>query len=114
MSVIAFRRLHMTAQDPLDDGKIIGRHTTYRGTEYPFLTGRRVRIEAVLKNANAPASEPSEPRELTSERAIEAAGGVTTWDRARVTFFVAELRAFRPVAMHPRMEDLECYGGKRR
>lgn len=86
--------------------KILGRTTTYHGTEHPYLRGLKVRIVAVMKRAAAPDQDDSY---LRDEDALARAGGVTADDRIEVQPWLANEQRWSFVTSDPRALDLGCF-----
>ena len=64
---------------------IIGRTTTYHGSEHRYLAGYTVRIVAVMKGAAGPDFDADvDSPYLTDDRDVARAGGVTENDRVEV------------------------------
>jgi hypothetical protein len=91
--------------------KILGRTTTYHGTEHPYLNGYKVRIIAVLKNAARPDIDVDGPdyAHLSDEDDLARAGGVTADDRIEVQPWMEKEGRFSFVTSDPRAVDLACF-----
>ncbi|GMV27615.1 MAG: hypothetical protein AMXMBFR58_36460 [Phycisphaerae bacterium] len=62
---------------------VIGTETIYTGTEHPYLTGLRVRIVAVMKDAARPDHDP-DAAYIRDDEDLGHVGGVTADDRVEV------------------------------
>jgi hypothetical protein len=93
--------------------KTIGIITTYQGTEIKFLTGLKVRIVAVLKNAAKPGIDVDGPeyRNLSDDLEVERFGGVTAFDRIEVQPWIEKEGRFSFVTSDPKAIDLACFKG---
>jgi len=93
--------------------KTIGTVTTYHGTEHPFLKGYKVRIVAVLKNADKPGIDVDGPeyQNISDDIDLERAGGVTVFDRIEVAPWIEKEGRFSFVTSDPKAVDLACFKG---
>ncbi len=90
--------------------RIIGKTTTYQGKEHRSITGRTVRIIAVLKGAATQNHNPdADDAYLNSDEAIVAAGGVSADDRVEVLVWGEAQQRFSFVSMDPLATDLACF-----
>ena len=90
--------------------RIIGKTTTYQGKEHRSITGRTVRIIAVLKGAATQKQNPdADDAYLSSDEAIVAAGGVSADDRVEVLVWGEAQQRFSFVSMDPLATDLACF-----
>jgi len=93
--------------------RIIGKTTTYQGKEHRSITGRTVRIIAVLKGAatqnHNPDADDADDAYLSSDEAIVAAGGVSADDRVEVLVWGEAQQRFSFVSMDPLATDLACF-----
>ena len=91
--------------------KIIGKVTTYNGTEHSYLKGYKVRIIAVLKNAAKPGIDVDGPEydQINDDDDLERAGGVTIFDRIDVQPWLEKEGRFSFVTSDPRAQDLACF-----
>lgn len=89
--------------------QVIGRVTTYKGTEHRYLSGRKVRIVAVTKGAARPGGEDC--AYLTDDADIARAGGVTADDRVEVQPWIEDEGRFSFATSDPLAVDLECFAG---
>jgi len=91
---------------------VIGRTTTYHGTEHAYLKGYTVKIIAVIKNAARPDYDPDEDEQyITGEEELARAGGVTAADRIEVQPWIEKEGRFSFVSSDPKATDLECFAG---
>ena len=89
---------------------ILGKTTTYRGTEHPYLRNCKVRIVAVMKRAAAPDHDPDrDDSYLRDEDDIARAGGVTADDRIEVQPWMEKEGRFSFVTSDPRAVDLALF-----
>ena len=88
--------------------QVIGKVTTYVGTEHRHLTGCTVRIVAVLKGA-ALAQPPDDGLHIGNDDDLVEAGGVTPDDRVEVQPWLEAEGRFSFVTSDPRATDLECF-----
>jgi hypothetical protein len=96
--------------------RTIGTTTTYTGTEHRFLSGLKVRIIAVLKNA-ARADidvDGTDYDHIDDDDELVRAGGVTADDRIEVQPWLEEEGRFSFVTSDPRAIDLACFSHLRR
>jgi len=90
--------------------RIVGKTTTYQGKEHRSITGRTVRIIAVLKGAATQNHNPdADDAYLSSDEAIVAAGGVSADDRVEVLVWGEAQQRFSFVSMDPLATDLACF-----
>ena len=82
--------------------KIIGKTAIYRGTEHPYLTGRKCQIRAILR----PELGTDEHIRLETDQEIREAGGLLAGDRAEVVLWLPESQRFSCVSLDPEVEDL--------
>ncbi|MCG8419625.1 MAG: hypothetical protein MJE77_16965, partial [Proteobacteria bacterium] len=87
-------------------GQVIGRVTSYQGTEFPFMDGNYVKILAVMKDAES--NEESDY--LTDDDAIANAGGINPRDRLEVAPWIEQKGRFSFVTSDARAIDLGCFG----
>jgi hypothetical protein len=87
-----------------DPARVIGRRTTCDSEEHPYLRGYEVVVVAVLKNALR--TEGCEY--LTTEDAVQAAGGVGPDDRVEVGVILPN-EGLSFVTSDPRAIDLEAF-----
>jgi hypothetical protein len=93
--------------EPHDDTtRVIGRRTTYRGTEHPYLTNREVVVIGVIKYALRGEDHSC----LTTEDEVRAAGGVGPFDRVEVSCWVSERQRLSFGASDPKAVDLVAFG----
>jgi hypothetical protein len=93
--------------EPHDDPvRVIGRRTTYRGTEHPCLANREVVVVAVIKYALQDGEHPY----LTTEDEVRAAGGVGPFDRVEVSTWVRDRRRLSFGMSDPKAVDLAAFG----
>lgn len=92
----------------METTRIIGTETIYTGTEHPYLTGLRVRIVAVMKDAARPDHDPDVPY-VRDEEDIARAGGVTTDDRVEVQPWLAAEGRCSFVTSDALAIDLACF-----
>ncbi len=65
--------------------KVIGRSTTYHGTEHPYLKGCKVRIVKVFKNAARPDYDADkDDNYIWDDVTLTRVGGVSADDRVEV------------------------------
>ncbi len=92
--------------EPHDDpARVIGRRTTYQGTEHPYLRDHIVIVVAVLKDA----LRVEDCEHLQDERAIRASGGVGPFDRVEVASWLASKGRVSFATSDPRAVDLGCF-----
>ncbi|PIE65601.1 MAG: hypothetical protein CSA24_02440 [Deltaproteobacteria bacterium] len=91
--------------------KVIGNVTTYHGEEHGYLTGRIVRIVAVLHNAARPDIDVDGPdyAHLSDDEDIARAGGVTADDRIEVQPWLEKEGRFSFVTSDPLAGHLACF-----
>jgi len=91
--------------------KIIGEVTIYHGQEHRYLDGYKVRIVAVLHNAAKPGIDldGAEYAHLDNDREIEAAGGVSVYDRIEVQPWLEKENRFSFISSDSLSTDLECF-----
>ena len=114
--------------------KIIGKVTTYHGTEHPYLKGYKVRIVAVMKSSMKPGIEDDDADNALLKKSSELdffnrvdehaeggavnildeddlarAGGVTIFDRIEVQPWLEKEGRFSFVTSDPRAQDLACF-----
>ena len=90
--------------------KILGRTTTYQGTEHPYLRGCTVRIVGVMKRAATPDYDPERDGSyLRDEEEITRAGGVTAEDRVEVQPWIAGEQRWSFVSSDPKATDLALF-----
>ncbi len=91
--------------------KIIGKVTTYNGTEHSYLKGYKVRIVAVMRNSLNPGIEDDDPEQdyIRDEDDLARAGGVTIFDRIEVQPWLEKEGRFSFVTSDPRAQDLACF-----
>lgn len=87
-----------------DPTRVIGRRTTCDSDEHPYLRGHEVVVVAVLKNA----LRTEEHEYLTTEDAVQAAGGVGPDDRVEVAPILPK-EGLSFVTSDPRAIDLEAF-----
>jgi hypothetical protein len=87
-----------------DPTRVIGRRTTCDSDEHPYLRGYEVVVVAVLKNA----LRTEECEYLTTEDAIQAAGGVGPDDRVEVGVILPK-EGLSLVTSDPRAINLEAF-----
>ncbi|MBN2258121.1 MAG: hypothetical protein JW704_09880 [Anaerolineaceae bacterium] len=92
--------------------EVIGRVTTYKGTEHHYLNGYKVRIIAVLKPGMG-----EDDQYIRDDEALERAGGVTVKDRVEVQPWLEKEGRFSFVTSDAKAQDLACFtdlgsGGK--
>ena len=99
-----------------NDAKVvIGRTTTYHGTEHAYLRGYTVRIIAVIKNAARQDYDPDKDDQyITDEEELARAGGVTADDRIEVQPWLEKEGRFSFVSSDPKATDLEAFKNIRR
>lgn len=86
---------------------VIGRCTTYHGTEHGYLRGYTVKIIAVIKNAARPDHDPDVDGDyITDEDELARAGGVTADDRIEVQPWIEKEGRFSFVSSDPLATDL--------
>jgi hypothetical protein len=90
---------------------VIGKVTTYLGTEHPYLTGYKVRIVAVMKNSMKPGIELDDPDYdyIRDDAALEQAGGVTVFDRLDVQPWLEKEGRFSFVTSDSKATDLAIF-----
>ena len=89
---------------------IIGKTTTYHGTEHRYLAGYAVRIVGVIKGGAAPDRDPdADCAYLWDDLDIDRAGGIGPNDRVEVQPWLAGEGRFSFVASDPRAIDLACF-----
>ncbi len=94
---------------------VIGRCTTYHGSEHGYLRGYTVKIIAVIKNAARPDYDPDEDEQyITDEDELTRAGSVTADDRLEVQPWLEKQDRFSFVSSDPLATDLECFAQLRR
>ena len=94
---------------------VIGRLTTYHGSEHAHLQGYTVKIIAVIKNAARADYDPdADGQYITDEEELVRAGGVTADDRIDVQPWLEKEGRFSFVSSDPLAADLECFGFLRR
>ena len=94
---------------------VIGRTTTYHGTEHGYLRGYTVKIIAVIKNAARPDYDPdTDDQYITDEEELARAGGVTADDRIEVQPWLEKEGRFSFVSSDPKATDLEAFKNIRR
>ena len=91
--------------------KIIGKTTTYNGTEHRYMKGYKVRIVAILKNAAKPDIDVDGPDydNISDDIDLERAGGVTAFDRIEVQPWIEKEGRFSWVTSDPLAVDLACF-----
>ena len=91
--------------------QIIGKTTTYHGTEHRYLNGYTVRIVGVIKNAAREDYDPDAASSdlLTDDEDLRRAGGVTAGDRVEVRPWLEREGRFSFVSSDPRAMDLACF-----
>ena len=100
--VVMFLRPDVEAHT--DPTRVIGRRTTCDSDEHPYLRGYEVVVVAVLKNA----LRTEEHEYLTTEDAVQAAGGVGPDDRVEVGVILPK-EGLSFVTSDPRAIDLEAF-----
>ena len=91
--------------------KVIGKVTTYHGTEHGFLTGYKVRIVAVMRNSIKPGIEDDDPDYdyIRDDDYLQSTGGVTVFDRLDVQPWLEKEGRFSFVTSDARAQDLTCF-----
>ena len=91
--------------------KIIGKVTTYHGTEHPYLKGYKVRIVAVMKNSMKPGIEDDDPEQdyIRDEDDLARSGGVTIFDRIEVQPWLEKEGRFSFVTSDSKATDLAIF-----
>lgn len=91
--------------------KIIGKVTTYTGTEHRYMKGYKVRIVAVLHNAAKPDLDVDGPDydHISDDIDLQRAGGVTAFDRIEVQPWIEKEGRFSWVTSDPLATDLACF-----
>ncbi len=95
--------------EPHDDpGRVIGRRTSYHGSEHPYLRGRELVVIAVLKDALVVDNHAY----LTTEEEVRAAGGVGPDDRVEVSPWMPEKGRLSFATSDVRAMDLEAWAAR--
>ena len=91
--------------------KIIGKTTTYTGTEHGYMKGYKVRIVAILKNAAKPDLDVDGPDydHISEDIDLERAGEGTAHDRIEVQPWIEKEERFSWVTSDPQAIDLACF-----
>lgn len=88
--------------------QVIGRVTTYNGTEHRYLRGFKVKIVAVIRDA-ARLDDDAEGAYLADDKELARAGGATADDPTEVQPWLEREGRFCFVTSDPRVVDLECF-----
>ena len=91
--------------------KIIGKVTTYNGTEHGHLKNYKVRIVAVMRNSLKPGIEDDDPEQdyIRDDDYLQQTGGVTIFDRIDVQPWLEKEGRFSFVTSDARAQDLACF-----
>lgn len=91
--------------EPHDDpSRVIGRRSTYRGTEHPYLRDSTVVVLGAFKNALR-----GEDNHLDTDAAIRLSGGVGPEDRVEVAPWLPDEGRMSFVTSDPKAVDLEAF-----
>ena len=90
--------------------KVIGKVTTYTGTEHPGMTGYRVKIIAVIKGGAEPVDDPAVDCDvIKDDDHLARVGGMTAADRVEVQPWLETEGRWSWVTSDPKAVDCECF-----
>ncbi len=89
--------------------KTIGTITTCQSDEHRYLTGRKVIIIAILKNATSDDVDGSDYQVIDDDADLARAGGVSSDDRVEVQPWIVEKGRFSFASSDPKACDLACF-----
>jgi hypothetical protein len=87
--------------------KIIGTETVYTGTEMKWMTGKKVKVLAILKDCLSPNYNPDSEQGYCDHDSLFTS--VTSMDRVEVQMWSDKENRYSFVRVDPKACDLQCF-----